>query len=229
MSLLHRLLPIFTLCALLLSGGSQTGCLFEQRGATLADSVAANADTAADLGPEGLVVEEDTLESDGAIRSLIAQRKTAGNTSVLNVAQLNAFVLTGFENFRVEGTTSEVVDVSGVRMGILGYRLTNGSQSIKVDLRDLNGNPENLAAAWRVHSRSASYQTQTERHDAWTARPGVVGYEKIEPRAGKATVSLLVGNRFTLALSGTGFQNTATLKKAVLAMKLDEMVALGDE
>jgi hypothetical protein len=190
------------------------------------DSLTALADTLL----EDVDLDQNDTVSDTPIRHLIQVRKQRGDTSVLSIAALKELLPTQWQGFGVvgdvEGETVNLEDM-GVKLSTIKLILTRGGQRLEVKLTDLNCFPSKLVAVWKVGKREVHFNSRSERNHTWRLGESAAGFERLRPLEGKATIDILVGNRFEITLDGTGFSETETLKKLVEAFNLDKMRQLG--
>lgn len=207
------------------------GCLVDENmnsGGTAADSAATAKDDSLSNLVEGEFGEE--VESDAKIRRIINRRAARGDTATVSVARLKSFVPDAYGDYDFSDLNGEQVNLpdEGLRMTILAFDLNNGNRTIKVKITDLNGYPKNLITNWKIHQRKVKFRSESERTQSYEVGDAIYGYETVRIREDKAVLSMLVGNRFLVALEGDKMNSSAPLKKFFKKMKLQEMARLGD-
>jgi len=210
-----------------------TGCLVDNNGGVGSGSDSTQIDTTladADSLLDDVDLDQSDTISDAPIRELIQRRTQRGDTSVLTIEGLKELLPTNWQGFTAGEINGESVNLAdmNVKLSTLKLIITRGGQRVEVKITDLNSFPNKLVAVWKVGRREVHFNSRSERNHSWRLGENVSGFERLRPQEGKATVNVLVGNRFEISLDGTGFSDTESLKKLVEAFNLDKMRQLGN-
>ena len=174
-------------------------------------------------GKEVIVVDDkDREEVDTSpIRREIQKRRNAGVRGVISAAKLRRMVPNNFRGFAVGDVNAERINLKerDLVMSFVDFKLRKSGRLIEGNITDLNGTPDKLIAAWKVHSRELDYRSTREFNLSYRPNDWMFGFENILRNKNEATISVLVDNRFIIELHGYGFKDAEFLKELLRSMQ----------
>jgi hypothetical protein len=157
---------------------------------------------------------------------LAALAQTTAQQKVVHFKKLQEFLPTkdvpGFKRGKPSGQTSAAMGMATSEASIRYLKEGKDEQSIEVKVADVSAIPFGLAAMSAAQLAQGDFENETEQgYEKSTSVAGYRGTEEVRKgNTSSCKVALVVGNRFMVEVSGTGFADPANLRSLAESMKL---------
>ncbi|WP_046246093.1 hypothetical protein [Hymenobacter terrenus] len=156
-----------------------------------------------------------------------AEREKRGDTLSLPYKELQQFLPTAVSGYTAGELSGQSQKMSGMAFSSAERAFTNGEEEVKVALIDYNGSNALYEGAAAMMALGIEQEDDDHIMGPTTLKvDGVKGMETYYKKDGRAEMTLAVGGRFLLTLTGSKQKDMARLKSIAEEMDLEKLAKM---